>query len=186
MATPLKEQKPDVPGIATAQATAERRQSHRFPFTASTTVIETSSKTRIEGRNSDLSLGGCYVDTISAFPVGAIVQVIVDRQSMRFEAVATVVYAHASLGMGLRFTNVSPENEIILRAWVAEIGGQPPPALNAPPSALEGEIQSSATDLTEVFTELVRIMEEKKLLTANESRELLELLRSGSRAHLPR
>jgi PilZ domain-containing protein len=183
VANPLREQKTGVPAIATAQSTVERRQSHRFPFTASTTVTEISSKTRVQGRNSDLSLGGCYVDTLSPFPVGAIVQVTIEQQSMRFEAVATVVYAHVSLGMGLRFTKISPENEIILRAWVVETGGQPLPVLSESPSSPEGEITSSPSDLREVFTRLITIMEEKKLLTANESQELL---RSISRALVPR
>src|SRR5579863_7034622 len=59
----------------------ERRAQPRFPFTAAADVYELRSQTRVNGRCSDLSLGGCYVDTLSPFPVGAVVRIRMERDT---------------------------------------------------------------------------------------------------------
>ena len=45
----------------------ERRQFPRFPFNADVEVVEPQSGAKITGRVSDLSLSGCWVDTLSPF-----------------------------------------------------------------------------------------------------------------------
>jgi PilZ domain len=68
----------------------ERRVHVRFPFTAAAEVHELPSQTRVTGRCSDLSPGGCYVDTLSPFVVGSAVRVHIERESREFEAAAIV------------------------------------------------------------------------------------------------
>ena len=41
----------------------ERRRHARYPFTATVEALEPKSQMLIQGRTSDLSRGGCYVDT---------------------------------------------------------------------------------------------------------------------------
>jgi hypothetical protein len=76
----------------------ERRRHARHPFTATVEAVELKSQTRIQGRTSDLSRGGCYVDTISSFPAGSIVKMRLTKEMRSFEARAEVVYS--SVGMG--------------------------------------------------------------------------------------
>jgi len=45
---------------------AERRASPRYPFVAVAEVTELSSGARLSARTSDLSLGGCYIDTLKS------------------------------------------------------------------------------------------------------------------------
>jgi hypothetical protein len=52
----------------------ERRRHTRHPFTATVEAVELKSQTRIQGRTSELSRGGGYVDTLSSLPVGSIVK----------------------------------------------------------------------------------------------------------------
>src|ERR1700757_3567226 len=84
----------------------ERRQGIRYPFIADVEVIEIPSNTRVAGRSSDLGLGGCYVDTLSPLAVGDETKVRITRGLHTFEAVASVAYAHVSMGMGLTFTKI--------------------------------------------------------------------------------
>ena len=50
---------------------AERRRQVRYLVSATALVIESTSRTRLTGRASDLGLAGCYVDLMSPFPVGS-------------------------------------------------------------------------------------------------------------------
>src|ERR1700674_4992740 len=105
----------------------ERRAQVRFPFTAAAEVYELRSQTRVTGRCSDLSPGGCYVDTLSPFPVGAVVKVRMERNMREFEAAAVVTYALVSMGMGLAFTEIKLEHQDVLRSWIADLSGVQPP-----------------------------------------------------------
>src|SRR5271165_4118011 len=85
------------PGAAAGESTnggAEHRRQTRYSFTASAEVFELRSQTRVAGRCSDLSLGGCYVDTLSPFPVGSVVRIRVERDTRELVSMAVVAYAH--------------------------------------------------------------------------------------------
>ena len=70
--------------------------------------------TRLSGRVSDLGRGGCYVDTINAFPVGADVKIRIVKDHASFVAQARVLYASSGIGMGLAFTKIEPERLLVL------------------------------------------------------------------------
>ena len=80
----------------------ERRHEPRYAFIASAELLEENSGSRMDSRISDLSLSGCYVDTVNPLPGGTIVQLRIFTETHSFEAPATVVYAHTHLGMGMK------------------------------------------------------------------------------------
>jgi hypothetical protein len=96
----------------------ERRRTVRHPFVASAEVEELAVGSRLPSRVSDLSVGGCYVDTVNPFPGGTRVRVKIFTATQQFEAPATVVYAHVHMGMGLHFGEVAPEHQATLRQWL--------------------------------------------------------------------
>src|SRR5579859_8165375 len=67
----------------------EQRREPRYPFIACAEVLEEGSGARMNTRISDLSLGGCYVDTINPLPDGTSVQVKIFTETHSFEAPAT-------------------------------------------------------------------------------------------------
>jgi hypothetical protein len=103
----------------------ERRRAPRFPFVAAAEVLEHNSGSRMKTRISDLSLSGCYVDTINPLPNGTPVQLKIFARSQTFEARATVVYSHANLGMGLRFGEVQPNSQSVLQNWLPAVVPEP-------------------------------------------------------------
>lgn len=146
----------------------ERRAQGRFPFTAAAEVCEIRSRTRVKGRCSDLSFGGCYVDTLIPFAVGAVVKVRVERDTREFEATAVVAYAHVSLGMGLAFTEVKREHQEVLRFWIAELSGEQSPEPAGSTTGPEpGAIEANA-DTRLVLNELITLLVRKKIITENE------------------
>ena len=157
----------------------ERRTQTRFPFTAGAEVYELQTKIRITGRCSDLSSGGCYVDTLNPFAVGSEVTIRVKRNSLEFEAAAVITYAHPQMGMGITFTKVTPEHQGVLRSWIAELGGELPqdrpvstPASELPAAAVAGDDAKMRPVLNELITLLVR----RKVIAENEGVELLRMM----------
>jgi len=147
---------------------SERRVQQRFPFTAEAEVIEVRSQARVTGRCSDLGPGGCYVDTLAPFAVGAEVRICVTRDTSKLEAAAVITYAQASLGMGLKFTEISGKNRDVLNSWVSELSGAPPAA----PASTSTGAESAATDgnanMLIVLNQLIDLLVRKKILTEKE------------------
>jgi hypothetical protein len=69
-----------------------------------------------------LSFGGCYLDTINPLPEGTSVRVRITKGEKTFEALAVVRYALPSMGMGIAFTEVPPDQQTVLKGWLDELG----------------------------------------------------------------
>jgi hypothetical protein len=150
----------------------ELRAGVRYPFTAAAETYELRSKIRVTGRCADLGVGGCYVDTISPFPVGAVVRVRMERDKREFEAEAVVAYAHVSMGMGLAFTEIKPEHQEILRSWIADLSGEQP----CEPGVSTAERETDATETNArmqlVLNELITLLIRKRMITETEGARL--------------
>jgi len=99
----------------------EHRSAARLPFLTEAEVMEPPAGTWLKTRLSDLSLSGCYVDTLHPLPVGARIRLRVVRNKIILEALATVIYSQPRLGMGVSFTQLSPEQQSILENWLAGV-----------------------------------------------------------------
>jgi hypothetical protein len=131
--------------VSSGPALPERRQFPRYPFTATVEMVEPQSQTRIQGRTSDLSRGGCYVDSTSSFPAGS----------------SLVIRLTKDMGMGIRFTGADAEQILTLEKWVAELRGEMLPettmAQTADPAfAQRGPSQEEHLVLSELVVELMR------------------------------
>ena len=82
------------------------------------------SGTVLAGRTSELGLGGCYVDSLNPFPEGTVVGLRILRDQGVFESKAKVVYCDPNFGMGLAFTEMTPDQRSVLEAWLTEIVSQ--------------------------------------------------------------
>ena len=96
----------------------ERRRTPRVPFVASAELMEVSTGIRLNAQVSELSLLGCYVDTVNPLPQGTNVYIKVFTSEYFIEAPATVAYSHPNLGMGLAFHDIKPHFFTVLQNWV--------------------------------------------------------------------
>ena len=87
-------------------------------------MVEAVRSTRLKGRAADLSLGGCYLDAINQFPVGASVRLRLTREAHSFECEARVTYSCQAWEWALP----SPKSRRIkpryFASWIAELSGE--------------------------------------------------------------
>jgi hypothetical protein len=102
----------------------KQRAVRRCPLVAAAEVAELHSRAQLPGRTSEIGLGGCYVDALNAFPEGTHVVLRIIRDQGVFETQARVVYSDPGFGMGLAFTEMTPNQRAVLEAWLAEIVSQ--------------------------------------------------------------
>jgi len=162
----------DAPGASVAdRRKQERRLFQRFPFNADAEVLEPQSGTKISGRVTDLSLGGCYVDTLSPFSASTAVQIRIVRGPHSFEAQARVTSSTVGLGMGLAFVAAQPEQKRLLGSWIVEMGG----TLPHPRRQSDGDTAGAALDgeASTVLAELVHALMRKGVLSEVEGQEML-------------
>jgi hypothetical protein len=96
----------------------EKRRAPRHHFIASAEVEDLAVGSRLPTRISDISAGGCYVDTVNPFLNGTHVRVKIFNASQHFEASARVAFTQLHLGMGLQFEEIAPEHMAVLRSWL--------------------------------------------------------------------
>lgn len=156
----------------------ERRRNLRFPFSATVEAIETKSGTKVTGRTADLGLGGCYVDTLSTFPVGSEAKIRIIRENETFEAQVKVVYSAVGMGMGLAFVSAQPKQVRLFQKWLLEISGQsvPEPDGNSRNATETAPAEKSQTLKNVVLSDLILTLMQKKVLTEREGKDLLRKL----------
>ena len=90
----------------------------RFSIDAQAEIApETSPKTVVPGRVTELSLQGCFLETSASFELKRHVLLRVHDNGESFEAEAVVLY-HRPSGLGLVFREVKPRHREVLQNWI--------------------------------------------------------------------
>jgi hypothetical protein len=155
-----------------ASTVADRRNNKRIQFTASADVIELSSGARFSARTTDLGPGGCFVDTLIPFPVGSTVKIILRRQKATFETGGSVVYSQSGLGMGIAFSELTPQQHDDLSLWLEDMASEKAPAYGA--SAPAAPASHSPSSDRAILLRLIHRLVHKGILTEEEGLGLLQ------------
>ncbi|HET7185583.1 MAG TPA: PilZ domain-containing protein [Terriglobales bacterium] len=110
-AAPAVMQRPPI-GIASVQGGGlnNRRQELRYMASGGAKIQEIGSHASHWTTLDDISLGGCYVETTSPLPPGSRVEVLVHLADYQIFARGEVTAVHRLIGMGVRFTEMTPSN----------------------------------------------------------------------------
>ena len=167
----------NVPGSVAVTDATEHRRHARFPLTAFVEALDPKSNTQISGRSSDVSLGGCYVDTLNPFPEGTVIRIRLTKENVSFEANAKVIFSQIGMGMGVAFLSAEKDQFQIYQKWINQLSGNASPA----PNMLDGEQGSvGSNDLPGeqfyVLNELVIALMRKGTLTEVEGKAMLKRL----------
>jgi PilZ domain len=164
-------QSPEVVARPTITARAkERRCARRSSFMAPVELIEMRNGTRLRARTADLSLHGCYVDTLNPLPVGSMVRLQIQHQGEALDVLAGVTSQHAASGMGVEFSEISAEQRAMLKSWLAESSLAP---LTFASPRFSGN-RNQAVEIEEPYAiRLINALVRKGILSKSEATELL-------------
>ncbi|HLW86263.1 MAG TPA: PilZ domain-containing protein [Candidatus Sulfotelmatobacter sp.] len=95
----------------------ERREYPRFKVSVPIELHTEENPSPIRGATTDLSLGGCYIDTFFPFPVGTDLELKVQLEDTLL-VLGAVVTCDPQVGNGIRFTRMLPEDLEALQTFL--------------------------------------------------------------------
>ena len=97
----------------------DRRHSQRIPYLCEVCFdgVQTGAA---NVRISDLSTKGAFIDSLASFPVGSILHLRFFLRSTEMCVTSEVRHALPQIGMGVRFVDMSPEDEALLKSVVRD------------------------------------------------------------------
>ena len=108
----------------------DRREAKRISYICEV-ECDASGVSRIATRINDLSMTGAFIDSMTCFAVGTILNLTFHVKSIKIETKAEVRYSMSQQGMGVRFLDLKPEHVAALESLIE---GKP---LVLPPPAAE-------------------------------------------------
>ncbi|HTA24473.1 MAG TPA: PilZ domain-containing protein [Terriglobales bacterium] len=105
----------------------DRRDSPRFKVRVPVEIEVEGGAAPIRGATADLSAGGCYIETMFPFPIGATLDLKLQLENTLLVA-ATVVTHDPQVGNGIRFDKMLPEDREELGKFLEAQSGDSKPA----------------------------------------------------------
>jgi hypothetical protein len=165
----------------------ERRRYPRYHCQGSAEIIAGLSGAHQWGTFTDLSQGGCYVETPAPLVPGQEVQLKLTVVGLTFSVTGRVAVSHPMFGMGVIFTLVDPDStEIMLQALQhladsvpesARLGPQPlgPSPVPAPSAtAAPRPMRLSPQTAVSLLGQIARHLAQRGVLTQQDFLSLLE------------
>jgi len=98
---------------------ADRRVKTRLACRIGADVYRLGTSIPYRCTLSDISIGGCYVETTEPFPAGTQVEIMVRTREMKLRVLGKVQSAHPSFGMGVEFTHKSADQRSQVEQLIA-------------------------------------------------------------------
>ena len=95
----------------------DRREHPRITVSVPVEIQTDASGSPIRGATADLSLSGCYIETIFPFPIGTNLDLQLSIDTTILIA-ATVVTCDPQVGNGIGFVRMLPEDRQTLEAFL--------------------------------------------------------------------
>jgi len=150
----------------------DRRATTRHPFTATVQIVELTAGLRLTARISDLSEGGCFVDTMSPLDSGLRTRLRIRSGEETVEAVGLVRFSQPGMGMGMQFVEIGEASRAILTRWLHPAEEMAAPAFEDAPMETASPRQPRTE--RELLADLVKLLVRKNILTEFEAAQLVE------------
>src|SRR5438477_4654276 len=99
-------------GLGLSAASSNRRIQSRYACRLSADVFRLGEGVPNRCTLSDISTGGCYVETPAPFPAHTTLEIVVRTKDLKLRVRGTVQVVHPGFGMGVRFSlNTADERE---------------------------------------------------------------------------
>ena len=98
---------------------SERHRPPRHQIAVRIELTDIHSGKHISGHTKDLTLFGCFVETVTPLPQGTKVRLKMSRGGTQLVAQGRVTYSRPNSGMGIAFVTIEPSSLPVLDAWLA-------------------------------------------------------------------
>ena len=105
------------------EAPGTRRSQQRFHCSGGIELRRNEGAPPVFGNLSDISLTGCYVQTVSSFPVGTELLYMIRVRDTVLRGRAQVKTSHHAVGIGLVFLHMGPEDQEKLEFVIGTLVG---------------------------------------------------------------
>jgi hypothetical protein len=105
------------------EPTGTRRAQQRFHCTGGVEMRRNEGAPPVFGNLSDLSLTGCYVETVSTLPVGSEILFMLRVRESVVRGRAQVKTSHHAVGLGLVFTQLGKDDQAKLEYILSLLSG---------------------------------------------------------------
>jgi len=95
----------------------ERRVAKRIRYICEV-ECDASGLSRLATRINDLSMTGAFIDSMTCFPSGTIVNLTFHVKNIRIDTTAEVRYSMPQMGMGVHFLDLKPEHKAALESLI--------------------------------------------------------------------
>ncbi|HVZ61727.1 MAG TPA: PilZ domain-containing protein [Terriglobales bacterium] len=161
-------------------ARAERRQAPRYPCSQIVDVRRTEDNFSGSAKVTDISLRGCYLETMSPWAMGTDVMITFHIEDVKIPVIGVVRTIHPAMGNGIEFTKITPEAYQGLEKFVLRLAhqgtnqklgpAQENAAVEKKAPVVEAPTRQSALEMQ--LKALVELLEKKSLLSKSELREM--------------
>ncbi len=165
------------PADATSIDWTIRRKSPRLRCSGSAEFRAEGSDLHMWGTLTDISLHGCYVEMNTTFPVNTKVDLVLKSFGIRIQAPGTVRVTYPFLGMGIRFAEIEPEQQLQLKQLLAALAGRS--AVSKGGSAEENSMKDTlrSTDPRAFLDEITKFFQRNQLLSREEFHQIAKRVR---------
>ncbi|MGD0417110.1 MAG: PilZ domain-containing protein [Terriglobales bacterium] len=165
------------PTDATSFAWKGLRQSPRLRCSGSVKFRTEGSDLSMWGTLTDISLHGCYVETNTTFPIDTKVDLVLKSFGIRIQTGGTVRTSYPSLGIGICFGELDPEQEVQLKQLLDALTGRS--AVSNVESARENGMKNymGTVDLKAFLDEMTEFFRKNQLLSRDEFHKIAKRVR---------
>jgi len=100
---------------------AQKRSVPRYPFAARAVIIEPLTRAEQSTKTSDISLNGCYLESVDQFPQSTIVRLRIEQGEQIVETWGRVAHVQEGLGTGIAFFEYPAEERLAIQGWIADM-----------------------------------------------------------------
>ncbi|PYX49941.1 MAG: hypothetical protein DMG76_35730 [Acidobacteria bacterium] len=102
----------------------EKREHTRVKVSVPLELTPEGSKTPLWMETADLSVRGCYIETLFTLPLGTQVQVVLQAGKSKLLTTGKVVTRDPNVGNGIEFTGMADKDRETLRQFIDAVVAQ--------------------------------------------------------------
>jgi PilZ domain len=156
----------------------KRRGCPRYPCAGAVEILQSGTLCGW-GTVSEISRGGCYIETGHPLPLATEVQLRLTIADTLLDISAKVAWTTPQIGMGMRFEGVPPAQESKLAQILAEVtgGGVSPVVQQAEhPQPSGATVRITREAAPDVLAKVIKRINEKGVVT---KQELIEIVKAN-------